>query len=242
MLTDDQLAFASMATIGRLFRSRKLSPVELTRYLLARIERINPQLNAFLLVSTELALKQAKRAESELAKGKGRTARNDRGPLHGIPVSLKDNISTAGIRTTAGSQILRDFVPGQNAPVVDALEHAGAIVIGKTNMHEFAYGASNVNPHFGPSHNPWDLRRITGGSSGGSAAALAARFMLRKHRKRYRRLDSDSLFALRYSRLKTKFWRGQHGNGRASGTNPRCGRPHGQDHSRPPLALERDLP
>ncbi len=174
MLTDDQLAFASMATIGRLFRSRKLSPVELTRYLLARIERINPQLNAFLLVSTELAVKQAKRAESELAKGKGRTARNDRGPLHGIPVSLKDNISTAGIRTTAGSQILRDFVPGQNAPVVDALEHAGAIVIGKTNMHEFAYGASNVNPHFGPSHNPWDLRRITGGSSGGSAAALAA--------------------------------------------------------------------
>ncbi|MGB2627878.1 MAG: amidase [Candidatus Acidiferrum sp.] len=174
MLTDDQIAFASIATIGKLFRSRRLSPVELTRYLLARIQRLNPQLNAFLTVSEELALKQAKNTEADLAKGKGRSPRNDRGPLCGIPISLKDNISTAGIRTTAGSRILRDYVPERNAPVVDRLERAGAILIGKTNMHEFAYGASNINPHFGPSHNPWDLRRITGGSSGGSAAALAA--------------------------------------------------------------------
>jgi aspartyl-tRNA(Asn)/glutamyl-tRNA(Gln) amidotransferase subunit A len=174
MLTDSQLAFASIATIGKLFRTRKLSPVELTGFLLARIEKLNPQLNAFLTVTAELALKQAARAESELAKGKGRSPRRDRGALHGILVSLKDNIYTAGIRTTAGSQILRNFVPTKDAPVVTALQNSGAVLVGKTNMHEFAYGASNINPHFGPSRNPWDLARITGGSSGGSAAALAA--------------------------------------------------------------------
>jgi aspartyl-tRNA(Asn)/glutamyl-tRNA(Gln) amidotransferase subunit A len=174
MLTDSQLVFASIRTIGKLFRSRKLSPVELTRFLLARIERLNPQLNAFLTVTAELALKQATRAEAELAKGKGRAPRRDRGALHGIPISLKDNIYTAGIRTTAGSHILRDFVPAQDAPVVIALQDAGAVLIGKTNLHEFAYGATSINPHFGPSHNPWDLARITGGSSGGNAAALAA--------------------------------------------------------------------
>jgi aspartyl-tRNA(Asn)/glutamyl-tRNA(Gln) amidotransferase subunit A len=172
MITDSQLAFASIRDIGKLFRDRKLSPVELTRFLLARIDGLNPKLNAFLSVTAELALKQAARAEAELGKGKG-GPRQDRGPLHGVPVSLKDNIYTAGIRTTAGSQILRDFVPTQDAPVVTALEQAGAVLIGKTNMHEFAYGATGINPHFGPSHNPWDVARITGGSSGGSAAALA---------------------------------------------------------------------
>lgn len=174
MPADPQLAFASIATIGKLFRKRKLSPVELTRYLLARIEKENPRLNAFLTVTAELALKQAKRAETELAMGRGRASRHDRGPLHGVPISLKDNIFTAGIRTTAGSRILREFVPEQDAPVFTALQQAGTVLIGKTNMHEFAYGASGINPHFGPSRNPWDPARITGGSSGGSGAALAA--------------------------------------------------------------------
>ncbi len=174
MLTDNQLAFASIPLVARLYRTRKLSPVELTRFLLARINEINPQLNAYLSVCSELALKQATAAERELAKGNGRTALRDRGPLHGIPISLKDNIYTAGIRTTAGSQILRDFVPTLDAPVVTALKQAGAVLLGKTNMHEFAYGTTNINPHFGSAHNPWDQFRITGGSSGGSAAALAA--------------------------------------------------------------------
>ena len=174
ILTDSQLAFASIGTIGKLFRNRKLSPVELTRFLLARIEQFNPRLNAFLSVTAELALQQAVQAEAELAKGKGRAARRDRGPLQGIPISLKDNIYTAGIRTTAGSKILRDFVPEHDAPLVTALQQSGAVLLGKTNMHEFAYGATNVNPHFGASRNPWDLGRITGGSSGGSAASLAA--------------------------------------------------------------------
>lgn len=174
MLNDSQIAFASIGAIGKLFRSRKLSPVELTRFLLARIEGMNPKLNAFLTITADLALKQAARATDELAKGRSRSPRRDRGPLHGIPVSLKDNIYTAGIRTTAGSKILREFVPRQNADVVTALFEAGVVLLGKTNMHEFAYGASNINPHYGVTRNPWDWERIPGGSSGGSAAALAA--------------------------------------------------------------------
>ena len=174
MLSDSHLPFASIAEIAKLYRGQKLSPVELTRFLLSRLDGLNPKLNAFLTVCPELALKQAAIAESELAKGKGRSPRRDRGPLHGIPISLKDNIYTAGIRTTAGSQILRDFVPAQDAPVVATLKEAGAVLLGKTNMHEFAYGATNINNCFGSTHNPWDLARITGGSSGGSAAAVAA--------------------------------------------------------------------
>jgi aspartyl-tRNA(Asn)/glutamyl-tRNA(Gln) amidotransferase subunit A len=174
MLTDSQLAFASISQIAKLYRTRKLSPVELTRFLLDRIDKLNPRLNAYITVCAELALKQAATAENELSKGNGRSPRRDRGPLHGIPISLKDNIYTAGVRTTAGSQILRDFVPKQDAPVGTALQQAGAVILGKTNMHEFAYGATNINPHFGSTRNPWDLDRITGGSSGGSAAAVAA--------------------------------------------------------------------
>jgi aspartyl-tRNA(Asn)/glutamyl-tRNA(Gln) amidotransferase subunit A len=174
MPSDSEFAFLSIAKIAKLFRNRKLSPVELTRSLLARIEKHNPQLNAFLTVTPELALKQASTAETELAQGRGRSPRRDRGPLHGIPISLKDNIYTAGVRTTAGSQILRNFVPDRDASVVTILKQAGAVFLGKTNMHEFAYGVTSNNPHFGPVHNPWDFARISGGSSGGSAAALAA--------------------------------------------------------------------
>jgi aspartyl-tRNA(Asn)/glutamyl-tRNA(Gln) amidotransferase subunit A len=117
-------------------------------------------------------LKQAKKAEAELLAGRGKKC--DRGPLHGIPISLKDNISTAGVRTTAGSQILRDFVPTHDAKVVSQLCKAGTVLLGKTNMHEFAYGVTTNNPHFGPTRNPWSYERIPGGSSGGSAAAVAA--------------------------------------------------------------------
>jgi len=174
MPSDAALAFASIAEIGKLYRARKLSPVELTRFLLDRIATLNPRLNAYLTVCEEQALQQAARAESAFAgKRRGKTARG-LGPLHGIPISLKDNIYTAGIRTTAGSKILRDFVPLHDAPVVTALKKAGAILLGKTNMHEFAYGITSNNPHYGPVRNPWDETRIAGGSSGGSAAALAA--------------------------------------------------------------------
>lgn len=174
MATEPGVAFASIPEIARLYRQRKLSPVELTRFLLQRIKKLNPHLNAFITVSEELALEQAKRAESELVGKRGHKARRDRGVLHGMPLSLKDNIYTAEVRTTAGSRVLRDFVPLHDAPVVSALKQAGAVLLGKTNMHEFAYGTTSNNPHYGAVRNPWDVSRIAGGSSGGSAAALAA--------------------------------------------------------------------
>src|SRR6266446_9655754 len=173
-MNDTDLAFASIKEIGKLFRKRKLSPVDLTNLMLARIEQLNPKLNAYLTVTAELALAQAQKAERELFAPRGRKGQHDRGPLHGIPLSLKDNIYTAGIRTTAGSKILKDFIPQHDAKVVIQLKEAGAVILGKTNMHEFAYGVTSNNPHYGPVRNPWDLERISGGSSGGSAAAVAA--------------------------------------------------------------------
>jgi aspartyl-tRNA(Asn)/glutamyl-tRNA(Gln) amidotransferase subunit A len=173
-MNDTDLAFASIEEIGKLFRKRKLSPVELTKLMLARIEQLNPKLNAYITVTAEAALSQAQKAASELFAPRGRKGYCDRGPLHGVPLSLKDNIYTKGVRTTAGSRILRDFIPGEDAGVVAQLRQAGAILLGKTNMHEFAYGVTSNNPHYGTVRNPWDLSRISGGSSGGSAAAVAA--------------------------------------------------------------------
>lgn len=149
-------------------RRRTISPVELTHDALARIEELGPKLNAFITVTAERALHDAKAAEREIRQGR------NRGPLHGIPISFKDNIWTRGVRTTAGSKILRDFIPPADADVAKRLSKAGAILIGKTNLHEFAYGITTENPHYGATRNPWDTSRIPGGSSGGSAAALAA--------------------------------------------------------------------
>jgi aspartyl-tRNA(Asn)/glutamyl-tRNA(Gln) amidotransferase subunit A len=172
--TDTDLAFASIEEIARLLRKRKLSPVELTKLILVRMDQLNPKLNAYITVTSELALAQAKKAETELFAPRGRKGYRDRGPLHGIPISLKDNIYTEDIRTTAGSSILGKFIPQHDATVVARLQEAGAVILGKTNMHEFAYGVTSNNPHYGPVHNPWDLTRIPGGSSGGSTAAVAA--------------------------------------------------------------------
>ena len=172
-MTDTDLAFASIEDVALLYRKRKVSPLEVTKLMLARIEQLNPKVNAYLTVTADLALAQAKRAEAELFAPRGRKGHRDRGPLHGIPISLKDNIYTKGIRTTAGSKILKDFVPLHDAVVWAKLKEAGAILLGKTNLHEFAYGVTTNNPHYGPTRNPWDLARIPGGSSGGSAAAVA---------------------------------------------------------------------
>jgi aspartyl-tRNA(Asn)/glutamyl-tRNA(Gln) amidotransferase subunit A len=172
-MSEAELALASIKEVAKLIRREKVSPVELTKLMLARIERLNPKLNAYLTVCGDEALAQARKAEAELFGARGGKGRRDRGPLHGIPVSLKDNIYTAGIRTTAGSKILRDFVPRADARVVKRLRSAGAVFLGKTNLHEFAYGVTTNNPHYGPTRNPWDPERIPGGSSGGSAAALA---------------------------------------------------------------------
>ncbi len=174
MRLDASLAFASISEIGKLYRRRKLSPIELTQFLLDRIGGLNPSLNAYLTLNSEIALKDAAAAEAALCASTRRKSTRDLGPLHGIPISLKDNLYTAGLRTTGGSGFLRDFVPFQDAAAVASLKNSGAILIGKTNLHEFAYGVTSNNPHFGPVRNPWDLERIPGGSSGGSAAALAA--------------------------------------------------------------------
>ena len=140
----------------------------MVRLCLERIERLNPALNAYITVTGEAALAEARRAERLIARGAWQ------GPLHGIPIALKDNIYTRGVRTTAGSKILADFVPEQDAAVVSRLRSAGAIVLGKTHLHEFAYGVTSNNVHFGPARNPYDRQRIPGGSSGGSAIAVAA--------------------------------------------------------------------
>jgi len=168
------LAFLSIPEIARLLRTRKLSPVELTKYFLDRIGSLNPELNAYLTVTPDIALAQARQAEAELCSPRGKKSRRDRGPLHGIPISLKDNIHTAGIRTTAGAKFLGEFVPEKDAQIVSRLKAAGAIILGKTNLHEFAYGVTTNNPHYGATRNPWDTARVPGGSSGGAAAAVAA--------------------------------------------------------------------
>ena len=149
-----------------------LSPVELTLACLDQIERLEPEINAFITFTPELALEQARQAEVEIRRAEMR------GPLHGIPLALKDLYETAGLRTTAGSQFFRDYIPASDADVVLRLRQAGMILLGKLNMHEIALGVTNENPHFGVCRNPWDLQRIPGGSSGGSGAALAAGFCL----------------------------------------------------------------
>jgi aspartyl-tRNA(Asn)/glutamyl-tRNA(Gln) amidotransferase subunit A len=165
--TENELAFLSIEQAARLLRRKEISPVELVDASLARIERWNPALNAFLTVLAEPARRQARAAERALRRGRPKS------PLHGIPISLKDNFWTRGVRTTAGSKILANFVPDQDSNVAARLARAGAILLGKTNMHEFAYGITSENPHYGTPRNPWARERITGGSSGGSAAAVA---------------------------------------------------------------------
>ena len=162
------LTALSIGEAGDLVRRRVISPVELTRACLQRIERLNPALNAFITVTPEEALAQARAAEAEVRRGRWR------GPLHGIPLGLKDNIDTAGVRTTLASAVFEDRVPSADAEVVRRLKAAGAVLLGKQNLHEVAFGTTAAVSHFGPVHNPWQHDRITGGSSGGSAAAVAA--------------------------------------------------------------------
>jgi aspartyl-tRNA(Asn)/glutamyl-tRNA(Gln) amidotransferase subunit A len=166
--SENELAFLSIEEAARLLGRRKISPVELTKAALARIERWNPELNAFITVVGKPALREAREAEREIARGRRR------GALHGIPIALKDNFWTRGIRTTAGSKILAEFVPKGNSEVGELLARGGAILLGKTNMHEFAYGITSDNPHYGPVRNPWAKDHIAGGSSGGSAVAVAS--------------------------------------------------------------------
>ncbi len=158
----------TISDASELIRRKKLSPVELTSACLDRIDRLNPTLNAFITVTHESAISEAQQAEDEIQRG------GWRGPLHGIPIGIKDLIDTEGIKTTCGSALFADRVPTADADVVQRLKTAGAILVGKQNLQEFAYGGTSASSHFGPVRNPRNNDRIAGGSSGGSAAAVAA--------------------------------------------------------------------
>src|ERR1700754_1361076 len=162
--------YASIASIAKLIKEKEISPVTLVASCLERIEAYNPQLNTFITVLADEAMAQARIAEEEINSGRWK------GDLHGIPVAVKDFYDTAGIRKTAGFEHFKDGVPLHDAAVVKKLKEAGAIIIGKTNMHELGMGTTSLVSYFGSVHNPWNIAYIAGGSSGGSAAAVAAGF------------------------------------------------------------------
>jgi aspartyl-tRNA(Asn)/glutamyl-tRNA(Gln) amidotransferase subunit A len=162
------IALTTISELAQRLRRREVSPVEITQECLGRIERMDPVINSFITVMSESALAAAGIAETEILRGEWR------GPLHGVPVALKDLIDTAGARTTAASALYKGRIPKQDAEVVRRLRQAGAVIIGKNNLHECAYGGSSLVSYFGDVHNPWDVGRIAGGSSGGSAAAVVA--------------------------------------------------------------------
>lgn len=156
-----------LTDLSKLIAARELSSSEAVSAALARLERLEEKLNAFITVLSERALTEAKKADEEIARG------HYRGPLHGVPVTIKDMFEMAGVRTTGGSKILADWFPETDSALVEQLRAAGAIILGKTNLDEFGHGGTSTLSHFGPVHNPWDVERIAGGSSGGSAAAVA---------------------------------------------------------------------
>jgi aspartyl-tRNA(Asn)/glutamyl-tRNA(Gln) amidotransferase subunit A len=162
----EDLCDVPLVDVAEKIRTRRVSPVDVTKSVLARIDALDDTLNAFVTVLSEQALDDASEAEREIMAGRYR------GPLHGVPVSIKDLFATQGIRTTAGSRVLASHIPDYDATVVERLRTAGAIIVGKTNMLEFAYAA--VHPDYGPTMNPWDATRSSSGSSSGSAVAVAA--------------------------------------------------------------------
>jgi len=168
--SEEEIADMSFQQLSQMIRSGELTSRKLVEIYLQRIQKYGgPKgINAYITVTGEMALKEAEELD-RLAKGK-----QFKGPLHGLPIALKDNLDTKGIRTTGGSKILAQWKPKQDAHVVENLKKAGAVVIGKTNLHEFAFGITTNNTNYGPTRNPYDLSRIPGGSSGGSAAATAA--------------------------------------------------------------------
>lgn len=164
----EQLLELSLAQAAKMVKSREVSPVELVDACLARIHAVDDRLRAYITIFDE-ARQVAKAAEAMIMAG------HDLGPLHGIPIALKDNLAVKGTRTTAGSKVLENWIPDHDATVTERLRRAGAIFVGKLNMHEFAWGGTSDNPHYGAVRNPWDTERFPAGSSGGSGVAVAAR-------------------------------------------------------------------
>lgn len=170
-ISETEISNLTIAELGKLIASRELSPVEVTEASLRRISCLNPIFNAFITVASERARAEAKAAEDDLSAG------NYRGPLHGIPIGIKDIIDSKGVLTTHGSSFFRENTPKADAECVKRLRTGGAIIIGKCNTAEFAAESCTNNPHFGACRNPWDKNRVPAGSSGGSAAAVAARMV-----------------------------------------------------------------
>src|SRR5438874_6815179 len=168
-MSDERLCWTPATELAALIRKKKVSPVEVLDAVLDRIERLNPKLNAFVTLTDEPARREAKAAERAVSK-KGTSL----GPLHGVPFSVKDLVITKNVRTTFGTPLYRDNVPGEDAPMVARLRAAGAIMLGKTNTPTFGWIGATHNLLFGPTRNPWDLARTPGGSSGGASAAVAA--------------------------------------------------------------------
>jgi aspartyl-tRNA(Asn)/glutamyl-tRNA(Gln) amidotransferase subunit A len=154
--------------LSKLIASREISCLEVVDATIERIQRLNPKLNAFITILDQSAKREAKHADLLIKQGKYL------GPLHGIPISLKDLVYIKGVRSTSGSKILADFVPDYDSTITRKLRKAGAIIVGTNNLHEFASGITGINPHYGPSRNPWDINRMSGGSSGGSAVAVSS--------------------------------------------------------------------
>jgi aspartyl-tRNA(Asn)/glutamyl-tRNA(Gln) amidotransferase subunit A len=173
-MNEIELVTLTLSEARHLLLRREVSPLDLTQAFLNRIARLDGTINSFITVTAETALRQALETEQALERGETEDGR-PLGSLHGLPVALKDLFETQDILTTAGSKFFADFIPAEDGLVVQKLKQAGAILLGKTNMHEIALGLTSVNPHYGPVRNPWALERVAGGSSGGSAAALAAR-------------------------------------------------------------------
>ena len=168
-MASSEILDLSLTDLSWLIAGRKLSSAEVVAAALAQLERLEGKLNAFITVLGEQARADAKKADEEIARGEYR------GALHGVPVTIKDMFDTAGVRTTGGSKILQDWIPQTDSALVERLRAAGAVIIGKTNLDEFGHGGTSTLSHFGPVHNPWNVERIAGGSSGGSAAAVASR-------------------------------------------------------------------
>src|SRR6185295_6452283 len=164
------LAGLTLKQASDLIRTKAVSPVELTQACLQRIEKYNPAFNAFITVTRDRALQAAREAEAEIQRGRWR------GPLHGMPIALKDNIDTADVRTTGASELFENRIPDTDAEVAKRLKNAGSVLLGKLNLHEFAYGGSSNVTHFGTMHNPWAPDHVTGGSSGGAGIAVASDF------------------------------------------------------------------
>jgi aspartyl-tRNA(Asn)/glutamyl-tRNA(Gln) amidotransferase subunit A len=167
-MSDIELLTLTIAELAAKIKARQVSPVEITQAALTQADRLQPTLHSFITILHDQALHQAKAQEASLARGEYR------GPLQGIPIGIKDNLATAGIRTTVGSKVLADYIPQEDAHVVRLCQAAGAIILGKENLEEFAAGATSNNPHYGAVHNPWALEHIPGGSSGGGGANAAA--------------------------------------------------------------------